>query len=74
MYTTGKFVFGGFAQGAIEILGNDTAGDDVKIGALQALHILLEPIDNANGQYLRSHHCKVQAQQSHLHVCSTTQL
>ena len=28
------------------------------MGALQALHILLEPIDNANGQHLRSHHCK----------------
>ena len=40
------------AQEAVEILGNDTAGDEVKIGALQALHILLEPIDNANGQHL----------------------
>ena len=64
----------GLAQEAVEILGNDTAGDDVKMGALQALHILLEPIDNANGQHLRSHHCNIQAQQSHLHLCSATRL
>ena len=38
------------AQEAVEILGNDTSDDGEKLGALQALHILLEPIDNANGK------------------------
>ena len=40
-------------QEAIEILGNGTSEEDAKVGALQALHILLEPIDNANGEDLK---------------------
>ncbi len=31
---------------------NDTSDEDAKAGALQALQVLLEPIDNANGETL----------------------
>ena len=36
-------------QEAIQVLDNGTLPDAAKVGALEALQFLLEPIDNANG-------------------------
>lgn len=37
-------------QEAIEIVDNGTMPEAAKVGALEALQFLLEPIDNANGR------------------------
>ena len=46
----------GSLQEAIEVLRNKTSDENAKTGALQALQILLEPIDNANGETLCNTH------------------